>query len=101
MPNPIMLTEAAFLCGPTFATPRARRKRATEFETLARMQGFDLTRVDPDTLNEARQRCTGCACRKACRHWLQTGVFNYSGDPRCLNAPLLASQRSYRQSPTT
>jgi hypothetical protein len=90
MPNPIMFTEAAFLYGPPFATPRERWNRPpTEIETYARMQGFDLSRIGPATLNGARQRCSGCACRKACRRWLRTGVFNYSGDPRCLNRSLL------------
>ena len=90
MPNPIMFTEAAYLFGPGFAAPRARRACADPpFETMAETAGIDTSELDPAVLREAREICARCACRKACRSWLQTGVFDYDGDPRCPNAALL------------
>jgi hypothetical protein len=90
MPSPIMSTEAAFLAGPDFAAPRARGCRAdVPFETLAEMAGVDVRQLDPAVLREATGICARCACRKACRRWLRTGVFKYAGDSRCPNAALL------------
>ena len=92
MPSPIMFTEAAFLYGPPLMTPREKKYRPSgEFETFARMRGVDLGRIDPVTLNQARERCGQCACQTACRRWLRTGVFSYSGDSRCPNAALLTN----------
>ena len=92
MPDPIMFTEVAFFYGPPFRTSRERRTRPTsEFETFAKMTGFSVAQTDPATLRQAVEECTQCACRRACRRWLRTGTFNYSGDSRCPNAALLAS----------
>jgi hypothetical protein len=85
-----MFTEAAFVLGPSFAVQRARRCRVgREFETLAKMHGVDIDQLDPVLMREAIGRCAQCSCRKACRRWLRTGVFQYRGDPRCPNAALL------------
>jgi len=90
MPSPIMFTEAAFLFGPGYAAPRARRRCADlPFETLAAMEGVDIRQLDPAVLREATEKCGRCACRKACRRWLRTGAFQHAGDPRCPNADLL------------
>ena len=90
MPDPIMFTEAAFLLSPEFA-PRSKRRcpPGKQFETFAEMQGLELNELDPDVLHQAAARCATCASRKACRHWLRTGVFSYAGDPRCPNSGLL------------
>lgn len=93
MPSPIMFTEAAFMYGPPFATPRERRQRVErEFDTFARMRGIDVNRLNPAVLHEAREICGRCACRRACRRWLRTGVFTHPGDQRCPNAALLHDQ---------
>ena len=85
-----MFSEAGFRTGLCFAAPRARRCRSDRpFETLAAMAGVNIHRIDPDVLRNAVRKCAGCACRQACRRWLRTGVFPYSGDPRCPNADLL------------
>ena len=90
MPSPIMSTEAASLFGPGLAAPRARRYCAgVPFETLAEMAGGDIHQLDPTVLREAVGKCAHCATRKACRRWLRTGIFQYTGDPRCPNAALL------------
>jgi hypothetical protein len=90
MPDLIMLTEAASLLGPEFAT---RNKRACpagkQFETFRHMLEVGLNRIDPAVVQEATNTCARCACRKACRQWLRTGTFAYDGDPRCPNAALL------------
>ena len=87
-----MFTEAAFLLSPELAPrPRRRCPPGRQFETLTQMQGLDLNRLDPALLREAADKCANCACRKACRHWLRTGVFTYAGDPRCPNARLLCN----------
>jgi Family of unknown function (DUF6455) len=90
MPSPIMFTEAAFLFGPGFATRRPTSCRVgRQFETLAKMLGFDIGQLDPAVLRDAAGTCARCTCRKACRRWLRTGVFEYAGDSRCPNAALL------------
>jgi hypothetical protein len=90
MPNPIMFTEAAFLLGPGFATRRSMPCRVgQQFETLAKMLGSDIGQLDPVVLRDAAETCGRCACRKACRRWLRTGVFEYAGDSRCPNIALL------------
>ena len=90
MPSPIMFTEAAFLFGPGFARRRPMPCPAgRQFETFAKMLGSDVDRLDPAVLRDAAGTCGRCACRKACRNWLRTGVFEYAGDPRCPNAALL------------
>jgi hypothetical protein len=90
MPDLIMLTEAAFLLSPEFATRNKKDCPAgKQFETLAQMVETDLNRIDPAVLQEATNTCARCASRKACRRWLRTGVFAYDGDPRCPNAALL------------
>lgn len=90
MPSPIMLTEAAFLLMPAFPARRARPCRADRlFETLAELEAVDIAQLDAAMLRQARGTCDGCACRRACRRWLRTGVFENSGDPRCPNAALL------------
>jgi hypothetical protein len=90
MPRPIMFTEAAFLFSPDFATRRRMPCRVgRQFETWAKMQGFDIGQLDPTVLRDAAERCARCACRKACRRWLRTGVFEYAGDSRCPNVTLL------------
>ncbi|HVC57338.1 MAG TPA: DUF6455 family protein [Stellaceae bacterium] len=90
MPSPIMFTEAAFLFGPAVAAPRPMPCRSgQQFQTLARMEGTDLSRLDPAAVREAVEICARCACRKPCRRWLRTGVFAYAGDSRCPNAALL------------
>jgi len=92
MPDPIMFTEAALLYGPPFATRRERRPGSTsEFEIFAKMRGLPVGQLDPTTLRQAAEGCSQCACRRACRRWLRTGTFNYSGDSRCPNAGLLAN----------
>ena len=90
MPDPFMFTEAALLLDDGFAMPRPRPCPADRiFQTLAEMEGVDLGQLDPGVLREAVERCNRCACRKACRRWLRTGVFRYAGDPRCPNMALL------------
>jgi hypothetical protein len=90
MPDLIMSTEAAFLLSPEFATRDKRDCPAgKQFETFSHMLEVDLNRIDPAVLQQATDTCTRCACRKACRRWLRTGVFAYGGDPRCPNAALL------------
>jgi hypothetical protein len=90
MPDPFMFTEAAFLLDSSFAMPRPRPCRADRiFQTLAEMEGVDLGQLDPAVVRAAAERCKRCACRKACRRWLRTGVFHYAGDPRCPNIALL------------
>ncbi len=90
MPDLLMTTEAASLFGPGFATPRARRCRADRvFQVWAEMQGVDVNQLGPAVLYVAVERCRRYACRKACRRWVRTGVFQYAGDPRCPNAVLL------------
>jgi len=85
-----MFTEAGFLFGPDSAVRRPILCRAgRQFETLAKMYGFDIGQLDPTALRDAAGTCAGCACRKACRRWLRTGVFKYAGDSRCPNARLL------------
>jgi hypothetical protein len=90
MPEPIMFTEAVFLLSPEFA-PHAKRRcpSGKQFERFMQLQGVDREHLDPAALQKAAERCTRCACRKACRHWLRTGAFAYAGDPRCPNAGLL------------
>ena len=95
MPSPIMFTEAAFLFGPGLAVRRPMPCPADrQFETLAKMHGFDSGEIDPTTLRDARATCARCACRKACRRWLRTGVFDYAGDSRCPNIALLRQEHS-------
>ena len=90
MPSPIMFTEAAFLVGPSFMTRRPIPCRdGQQFETFAKMHGLDISQLDSTVLRDAAETCARCACRKACRQWLRTGVFEYAGDPRCPNAALL------------
>jgi hypothetical protein len=90
MPSPIMFTEAAFLFGPGFTARRPMPCRVgQQFETLAKMNGFDTGQLDPAVLRGAARACAGCGCRKACRRWLRTGVFEYAGDSRCPNVALL------------
>jgi hypothetical protein len=90
MLSPIMFAEAAFLAGRGSAAPRARGGRTdVPFETLAEMAGVDVRQLDPAVLRDAAGKCARCACRKACRRWLRTGVFKYAGDSRCPNAALL------------
>jgi len=85
-----MFTEAAFLSGPAFAMRHPMPcRRGREFEILAKMHGCDIAQVDPAVLRDAAETCARCACRKACRRWLRTGVFEYAGDPRCPNVALL------------
>jgi len=75
MPSPIMFTEAAFLFGPGFAMQRPTPcRRGREFETWAKMHGFDIGQLDPALLRDAVETCARCSCRKACRRWLRTGV---------------------------
>ena len=90
MPSPIMFTEAALMLGPGFTARRPLPCRdGQQFETFAKMYGFEIGQLDPTVLRYATERCARCACRKACRHWLRTGVFEYAGDSRCPNAALL------------
>lgn len=90
MPDPVMFDEGAFLYSSGFAAPRPRRCRTSRiFETLATMEGVDISRLDPVSVHKAKLTCAHCACREACRRWLRTGVFQYAGDPRCPNAALL------------
>jgi hypothetical protein len=85
-----MLTEVAFL---THADHTVRHKRpcsaGKQFEVSREMQGLSPNQSEPAALKQAAESCIHCACRKACRHWLRTGVFDYAGDPRCPNAALL------------
>jgi hypothetical protein len=90
MPSPIMFTEAAFLFGANFEARRPMPCRdGRQLETWAKMQGSEIGRLDPAVLRDALGTCARCACRKACRRWLRTGVFKYAGDSRCPNAALL------------
>ena len=90
MPDLLMCTEASALFVLTVESRSAVHcTRGKQFETFAEMQGIDIDRLDPDMLHEAAQKCTVCACRKACRRWLRTGVFEYAGDSRCPNITLL------------
>lgn len=90
MPSPIMFTEAALLSERGSARRRPMPCPAgRQFETLAKMLGSDTGRLDPAVLRDAAAICGRCACRKACRRWLRTGVFEYAGDSRCPNAALL------------
>lgn len=90
MPSPIMLSEAAPMFGPSFtARTGVRCRNGEQFEILARMHGVDVAQMDPVVFREAKDSCADCACRKACRNWLRTGIFEYSGDPRCPNTALL------------
>jgi len=90
MPDLIMLTEVAFMTHPDHTV---RNKRpcpvGKQFEILREMQGLGPDRCEPAAQKLAAESCIHCACRKACRQWLRTGVFNYEGDPRCPNAALL------------
>ena len=60
-----------------------------QFETLAAAEEADLRRLRPEVLREAMWVCARCASRVPCKRWLRTGIWNYSGDPRCPNAALL------------
>jgi hypothetical protein len=80
MPSPIMFTEAAFLFGANFEARRPMPCRdGRQLETWAKMQGSEIGRLDPAVLRDALGMCARCACRKACRRWLRTGVFKYCG----------------------
>jgi hypothetical protein len=86
----IMLTESVLLARP-YVSPRNKRPcpAGKQFETYTQMQAVELNQLEPTAMKRAVETCTDCACRKACRQWLRTGVFNYAGDPRCPNAALL------------
>jgi uncharacterized protein YjiS (DUF1127 family) len=60
-----------------------------QFETLAAAEQVDLRQLRPEVLREAMWTCARCECRAPCERWLRTGIWNYSGDPRCPNAALL------------
>ena len=60
-----------------------------QFEQLARMEHVDLRRQPAGAVREATLACAHCACRSACKRWLQTGIWQHDGDPRCPNAALL------------
>ena len=59
-----------------------------QFETLAAMAHIDLHHLPPETLREAMWTCVNCACREACKRWLDTGEWRDSEDSRCPNAAL-------------
>jgi uncharacterized protein YjiS (DUF1127 family) len=59
-----------------------------QFEMMAELEGVDLTRLRAGVVREAIKTCSHCASRGPCERWLRTGVWKYSGDPRCPNAAL-------------
>lgn len=88
MPDLIMLTEVAFLSHSYFSSRNKRPCPADkQFETFTHMLGLKLNVLELATLKP--ESCARCVCRKPCRRWLRTGVFNYAGDPRCPSAALL------------
>jgi uncharacterized protein DUF6455 len=91
MPSPFMFSDAAIMFSRDLAARRRVRHGGEQFELLVKMHGVDLAQLNPTVLREARHRCAECARRKACRRWLRSGEFKYSGDPRCPNADLLWS----------
>jgi hypothetical protein len=92
MPDPIMLTEIAFLFRAAPTPRRARQSRSRNpFKTWAELEKINTRKIGPAKLCEAAGACAGCPCCKQCRRWLRTGVFRYAGDPRCPNAVLLCS----------
>lgn len=60
-----------------------------QFELLAEMEHADLRQFPPEVRREAEWACIRCDCRAACKRWLNRGVWDYQGDPRCPNAGLL------------
>jgi uncharacterized protein YjiS (DUF1127 family) len=68
---------------------KAPANAGRQFETLAAAEQVDLRQLRPEVLREAMWTCARCECRAPCERWLRTGVWKYSGDPRCPNAALL------------
>jgi uncharacterized protein DUF6455 len=60
-----------------------------QLDQLAAMAQVDLGEVEPAVLREATWVCTRCEIRDACKHWLNTGVWNGGDNTRCPNAALL------------
>lgn len=99
MPSPFMFSEAALMfCRDVAARRRMQCRSGEEFVAMANMHGVDPAQLNPSVLLAAQQRCAQCARRKACRRWLRTGEFQYSGDPRCPNLPLL---QNWTRAPST
>ncbi len=60
-----------------------------QFEQLAAAEHVDLSGLAPEVLRDAMWKCIRCSCREPCKRWLESGIWDYEGDPRCPNAALL------------